>query len=203
MIKGVKSHHFCNSPVLSTLKRGEDIQGIVPSKQDHRGCPRILLTKVIYYNNVLNVCLYGCPSRAETESLSWLLLCFWYLKYSSSLWQLILRVHWTKPWGAQAFGQTLFWVCLWMCLDEMSMWIMGWVEQIVLSNVGGFSLWVSSKETTYRCRRCGFSPWIRKIPLEKEMTTHSSILAWEIPGTEEPGGLQSMGLQKNQTWPSD
>ena len=29
-------------------------------------------------------------------------------------------------------------------------------------------------------------------PLEKEMATHSSVLAWEIPGTEEPGGLQSM-----------
>ena len=33
-------------------------------------------------------------------------------------------------------------------------------------------------------------------PLEKEMTTYSSILAWEIPWTEEPGGLQSMGLQR-------
>ena len=32
--------------------------------------------------------------------------------------------------------------------------------------------------------------------LEKEMTTHSSILAWEIPGTEEPGGLQSKGSQR-------
>ena len=32
--------------------------------------------------------------------------------------------------------------------------------------------------------------------LEKEMTTHSSVLAWRIPGTGEPGGLQSMGLQK-------
>ena len=32
-------------------------------------------------------------------------------------------------------------------------------------------------------------------PLEKEMETHSSILAWEIPWTEEPGGLQSMELQ--------
>ena len=31
--------------------------------------------------------------------------------------------------------------------------------------------------------------------LEKEMATHSSILAWKIPWTEEPGGLQSMGLQ--------
>ena len=32
-------------------------------------------------------------------------------------------------------------------------------------------------------------------PLEEGMTTHSRILAWEIPWTEEPGGLQSMGLQ--------
>ena len=33
-------------------------------------------------------------------------------------------------------------------------------------------------------------------PLEEEMATHSSILAWEIPWTEESGGLQSMGLQR-------
>ena len=35
--------------------------------------------------------------------------------------------------------------------------------------------------------------------LEKEMATHSSILAWEIPWTEKPGGLQSMGLQRVNT----
>ena len=39
-------------------------------------------------------------------------------------------------------------------------------------------------------------------PLEKGMATHSSILAWEIPWTEEPGRLQSMGLQ-SQTQLSD
>ena len=33
-------------------------------------------------------------------------------------------------------------------------------------------------------------------PLEKDMATHSSILAWRIPRTEEPGRLQSMGLQR-------
>ena len=33
-------------------------------------------------------------------------------------------------------------------------------------------------------------------PLEKEMAPHSSILAWKIPWTEEPGGLQSMGSQR-------
>ena len=49
--------------------------------------------------------------------------------------------------------------------------------------------------------------WIRSLsqedPLEKEMAIHSTILAWEIPLTEEPGGLQSMGLQKYQTQCSD
>ena len=42
--------------------------------------------------------------------------------------------------------------------------------------------------------------WVQSLgqedPLEKEMTTHCSILAWRIPWTEEPGGLQSMGLQR-------
>ena len=41
--------------------------------------------------------------------------------------------------------------------------------------------------------------WVRLLgqedPLEKEMATHSSILAWRIPWSEEPGELQSMGLQ--------
>ena len=36
----------------------------------------------------------------------------------------------------------------------------------------------------------------REDPLEEEMVTHSSILAWRIPWTEEPGGLQSMGSQR-------
>ena len=36
-------------------------------------------------------------------------------------------------------------------------------------------------------------------PLEKEMETHTSILAWKIPWTEEPGGLQSMGSQELDT----
>ena len=39
----------------------------------------------------------------------------------------------------------------------------------------------------------------REDPLEKGMTIHPSILAWKIPWTEEPGGLQSMGVAKSQT----
>ena len=44
----------------------------------------------------------------------------------------------------------------------------------------------------------GLIPWSGRS-LEKEMTTHSSVLAWEIPWTEEAGGLQSMGWQKSHT----
>ena len=42
-------------------------------------------------------------------------------------------------------------------------------------------------------------PQGQEDPLEKGMATHSSILAWRIPWTEEPDGLHSMGLQKSQT----
>ena len=42
--------------------------------------------------------------------------------------------------------------------------------------------------------RVRFLGW--EDPLEKEMATHSSVLAWSIPWTEEPGGLQSMGSQE-------
>ena len=45
--------------------------------------------------------------------------------------------------------------------------------------------------------------WVRSLgwedSLEKETATYSSILAWKIPGTEEPGGVQSMGSQNSQT----
>ena len=41
----------------------------------------------------------------------------------------------------------------------------------------------------------------REDPLEKRMATHSSILAWRIPWTVEPGGLQSMGLKRAEILP--
>ena len=44
--------------------------------------------------------------------------------------------------------------------------------------------------------RRGFDPW--EDPLEEEMATHSSILAWRIPWTEEPGGLLSLGSHRTE-----
>ena len=83
------------------------------------------------------------------------------------------------------------------CLLEM-VWILLWVmglHRYIPDFPGG----TSGKEHTCLCRRYkrrGFDPWVRKIPLEEGMATHTSILAWRIPWTEEPGGLQSMGLQR-------
>ena len=61
-----------------------------------------------------------------------------------------------------------------------------------------FSRWLSGKEsavnagdTEVQVRSLG-----QEDLLEEEMVTHSNILAWKIPWTEEPGGLQSMGLQR-------
>ena len=63
------------------------------------------------------------------------------------------------------------------------------------------SLWLSGKESS-----CGFFMWETWVqflgwedPLEEGMTSQGSILAWRIPWTEEPGGLQSIGLQKSWT----
>ena len=60
-------------------------------------------------------------------------------------------------------------------------------------------MWLSNKELACQCKRdtgnAGLTPgW--EDPLEKEMPTHVSILAWIIPWTEEPGGLQSKGSQR-------
>ena len=63
----------------------------------------------------------------------------------------------------------------------------------------------SGKESACQCRRR--KKRVQSLggedPLKKEMATHSSIIAWEIPWTEEPGRLQSMGLQKSQTQLTD
>ena len=51
------------------------------------------------------------------------------------------------------------------------------------------------KVSVYNAGDPGSIP-VLEDPLEKEMATHSSTLAWKIPWTEEPGRLQSMGLQR-------
>ena len=68
----------------------------------------------------------------------------------------------------------------------------------------GFPGVLSGKElpaNAGRNKRCGFDPWVGKIPLEEGTVTHSSVLAWRIPWTEEPGRLQSMESQEERLKP--
>ena len=63
-----------------------------------------------------------------------------------------------------------------------------------------FLNWSIMIKICLQCRRYGSEPWVRKIPLQKEMATQSNVLAWEIPWTEEPGRLQFTGSQKRHNW---
>ena len=63
----------------------------------------------------------------------------------------------------------------------------------------GFPGGTSGKEPTCRCRRhkrCGLNPRVRKIPWRRAWQPTTVFLPGEYPGTEEPHGLQSMGLQR-------
>ena len=61
-----------------------------------------------------------------------------------------------------------------------------------LSSPGG----ASGKRTHLPMQEMQVLPLGQEDPLRKEVATHSSIRAWKIPRTEEPGGLQSIGLQR-------
>ena len=67
------------------------------------------------------------------------------------------------------------------------MWYSSLMAQLVKNPPAMWETWVQ------------FLGW--EDALEKGKATHSSVRAWEIPGTEEPGGLQSMGVAKSQTPP--
>ena len=65
-----------------------------------------------------------------------------------------------------------------------------------------YGLLVKNLPTVLQCGRPGFDPWVREDPLEKEMATQSSSLAWRVPWAEDPGGLPSP-VAKSRTRLSD
>ena len=71
-------------------------------------------------------------------------------------------------------------------------------QRLKLSLWHWFPWWLSGKESACLSGDSDSIPRLKKglSSLEKEMATHSSILTWNIPWTEEPGGLQSMGSQR-------
>ena len=60
----------------------------------------------------------------------------------------------------------------------------------------GFPGGSDSKESAFNVEDPALIPEFQEDPLEKGVVTHSSVFAWRIPWTEEPGGLQSMGSQR-------
>ena len=101
---------------------------------------------------------------------------------------------WLHPSLRQLWGQ-LTWSPLWFFHLRS---VPGDIPCLLANAAYGRPRWLSDKESTYQCRRLrrrGFDPWVRKIPLEKKMASHSGVLAWRIPRTEEPGGLQSVKSQ--------
>ena len=73
----------------------------------------------------------------------------------------------------------------WYCLCSLSISL----NLHITFSLNGLPRWL-------QCRRSGFDPWVRKMPLGKGMATRCSFLSWRIPWTEEPGGLSFMGSQR-------
>ena len=71
---------------------------------------------------------------------------------------------------------------------------------VLLGRINPIGYWASLVAQRLKRLPAMQETWVRSLgqedPLEKEMATHSSILAWRIPWTEEPGGLQSIRSQR-------
>ena len=136
--------------------------------------------------------------------------CVWSLGWENHLQEgmatyfiiLAWRIPWTEepgglysPWGSKQSDMTE-----WLSISQREHKAQYWIPLSTYSGILAFWLsqcpWFSGKESACQYRRCRFNPWVRKTPLEKEMGTHSSILAWRIPWTVGSGRLQSMGVTK-------
>ena len=69
-------------------------------------------------------------------------------------------------------------------------------RRLTIAMEWGVSLVAQMVKNLPAIRETGVRPLGQEDPLEEDMATHSSILVWKIPGTEETGGLQSMGSQR-------
>ena len=89
-------------------------------------------------------------------------------------------------------------IATWIGSSELPVWNINYTHIRDLYGVSQVALAVK-KPLACQCRRHkrhGLNPWVRKIPLEKEMATHSSLLAWKVPWAEEPGRWQSIRPQR-------
>ena len=67
--------------------------------------------------------------------------------------------------------------------------------------IAGLPWWLSGKESACQCRRCGFDPWVRKIPWRRKWQPTAVFLPGESPWTEEPCGATTHGVSEwDMTW---
>ena len=88
------------------------------------------------------------------------------------------------------------WVCVYFCSQECPEQESAFVDSSVV--LEGFPGGASGKDPAFHCRRQEMGVWSlgQEDPLEESMAPHSSIFAWRISWTEEPGGLQPMGSHR-------
>ena len=110
----------------------------------------------------------------------------------------LLATAWSLP-GSPIHGIFQARVLEWVAIARMGQKYLGKEKFIKFQNpkLEFFSYWQLFIHHLHCIRYC---TWVQSLgqedPLEREMATHSSTLAWKIPWTKEPGRLQSMGLQR-------
>ena len=83
--------------------------------------------------------------------------------------------------------QYMFSLCMYMCVC---------IYIHIQACICRLPSWLSGKESTCQYRRCGFNPWVMKIPWRRKWQPTQVFLPGEFHRQKEPGGLQSMGLQR-------
>ena len=100
-----------------------------------------------------------------------------------------------SAWQSRVSGKSWVSACGFLYIESERSILGFCVKKDVSNESWGLPWWLSSKESASNAGDLVLTPG-QKDSLEKEMAIHSSILAWEIPWTEEPGGLQSMASQR-------
>ena len=119
------------------------------------------------------------------------LCCFNNIKLGAS-WETCELVWWDP---GQRFCFFADFHCIWeiVYVDKKSLRRLSWRRVKILSSSAlVLKNYLPMQETWVMV----FDSWVRKIPWRRGMATHSGILAWRIPWTEQPEGLQSIGLQR-------
>ena len=115
---------------------------------------------------------------------------------TGALWQSLgWGGRWEAGWG-EGFGRERTWECLWLILADVWQKTTKFCKAIILQLIK----WGEKKKkiclSLQETQETKFRSLGLEDPLEKGMASHSSILAWRIPWTEESGRLQSMGSQR-------